>query len=231
MILDAVLFDLDDTLYPQRQWLDGAWRVVAERAAGWDVDPATLRRTLQSVSALGIDRGGIVDTALRLVGRPDVPVAPLVEAFRHYAPLHLEPYPDVVDTIERLAADVPLGLVTDGEPGGQRAKLDALALRTSFTVVVCSDELGRAHRKPDPLPFQMALRDLGVGAPYAVHIGDRPAKDVAGAVGAGLPAVRVRTGEWRAEPDDPRTWASVANVTEAGALVDGFVRRRAALAG
>jgi len=108
---------------------------------------------------------------------------------------------------------------SDGHPTIQRAKLAALDLGSVFTSVVLSDEHGRAHRKPDPLPFRVALTQLGVEPADAVYIGDRPDKDVAGAVGAGLRAVRVRTGEWSGEPDDPRAWASVATVLDAVELV------------
>ena len=125
---------------------------------------------------------------------------------------------------------MPLGLVTDGDPAGQQAKLDALDLAPYFTTVVLSDELGRAHRKPDPLPFQVALRDLDVRPTRAIYIGDRPSKDVAGAAAAGLAAVRVRTGEWHDEPDDPRAWASVATLEDAGRLVSRSLRSRVAVA-
>ena len=230
-MIDAVLFDLDDTLYPQRQWLDGAWRAVAERAAAWDVEPGTLDRALHSVAELGSDRGRIIDTALRLVGRPDVPVGSLVKTFRHYAPLHLEPYPGVTDMLDGLGRAVPLGLVSDGYPAGQRAKLAALGLTSYFSTVVLSDELGRGHRKPDPLPFEVALRRLGIDPAHAVYIGDRPAKDVVGATRAGLAAIRVRTGEWRGEPDDPRARASVATLTDAVALVRSELTPRLPVAG
>jgi len=231
VIVDAVLFDLDDTLYEQRPWLDGAWHVVADRAASWAVDAAALDRALRTVAALGSDRGGIIDTALRLLGRDDVPVPPLVEAFRRYTPQHLDPYPGVDRLLERLAARVPLGLVSDGYPAGQQAKLDALGLAPYFSTVVLSDQLGRAHRKPDPLAFQVALRDLDVEPARAVYIGDRPGKDVAGAVAAGLAAVRVRTGEWHGDPDDPRAAASVPDLEAAVGLVSPGLRSRLRVAG
>jgi len=231
VILDAVLFDLDDTLYEQHQWLDGAWHAVAERAAQREVDPTGFYRALQRVAALGSDRGDVIDTALHLVGRDDVPVPPLLEAFRHHTPAHLEPYPGVRQLLDQLAARVPLGLVSDGEPAGQQAKLDALDLAPYFSTVVLSDTLGREHRKPDPLPFHVAVRNLDVTPTRAIYIGDRPSKDVAGAVAAGLAAVRVRTGEWHHEPDDPRAVASVPTLEDAVQLVSRSLRSRVSVAG
>jgi FMN phosphatase YigB (HAD superfamily) len=69
------------------------------------------------------------------------------------------------------------------------------------------------------LPLRRALDDLGVAAADAVYVGDRAAKDVAGPARLGMRAIRVRTGEWGWEPDDPLAWASVDTVVDAIALV------------
>lgn len=214
-MIAAVLFDLDDTLYDQRQYLAGAWRAVAARAARDGVDRDRFEAALGELADAGSDRGRIIDRALARVGAPSVPVPGLVAAFRAHTPTRLDPYPGVADALDDLHRRVPLGLISDGDPVIQRTKFDALGLARFFTSVVLSDEHGRHHRKPDPLSFRVALRELGVDAADAVYVGDRPAKDVAGAVGAGLRAVRVRTGEWRDDPDDPRAWATVDTVTEA----------------
>jgi putative hydrolase of the HAD superfamily len=231
MTIDAVLFDLDDTLYDQQRWLDGAWHAVAARAAEWGVDPTAFERALRVVAQLGSDRGGIIDQALALVGAQDVPARPLVAAFRAYQPVRLDAYPGVPAALERLSERVPLGLVTDGDPSGQRAKLAALGLGRHFATVVFSDEHGRAHRKPDPLPFRLALAALGTRPHAAVYIGDRPAKDVAGPTAAGMRAIRVRTGEWRHEPDDPRALATVDTAVDAIDLVEASLGRSLAPAG
>jgi FMN phosphatase YigB (HAD superfamily) len=218
-MITAVLFDLDDTLYEQRHYLDGAWRAVAARAALDGVDRDRFETALRDLAAAGSDRGRIIDRALARVDHPAVSVPTLVAAFRAHAPADLAPYPGVLDALEDLHSRVPLGLISDGDPVIQRAKLRALGLNRFFTSVVLSDEHGRDHRKPDPLPFRRALSELGADAADAVYVGDRPAKDVAGAVGAGLRAIRVRTGEWRDDPDDRRAWATVDTVTAAIALI------------
>ncbi len=211
----VVLFDLDDTLYPQRSWLTGAWRAVATRAADSRVEPDALLRALLAVSSEGSDRGRIIDRALALVGRPDVPVAPLVDAFRTHSPERLDTYPGTHRALALLSHQVPLGLVTDGDPMIQRNKLRALGLGGRFRSIVFSDELGREHRKPDPRPFEVALAQLGAEPADAVFVGDRPEKDIEGALAAGIRAIRVRTGEYAAHPDVPSPWASVRDVVAA----------------
>jgi putative hydrolase of the HAD superfamily len=211
----VVLFDLDDTLYPQRSWLTGAWRAVATKAADYRVEPDALLRALLAVASEGSDKGRIVNRALALVGAPDVPVEPLVDAFRSHAPERLDTYPGTHRALTRLSRQVRIGLVTDGDPTIQRNKLRALGLGSRFHTVVFSDELGRDHRKPDPRPFEVALAELGARPADAVFVGDRPEKDVAGAQAVGIRAIRVRTGEFATKPDVPSPWASVRDVVAA----------------
>jgi putative hydrolase of the HAD superfamily len=212
-VISAVLFDLDDTLYPQAAWLAGAWAAVAARGAALGLPESDLLAALHEIAARGTDRGRIIDRALERCGCSRRAIAPLVEAFRQHAPAKLSCYPRVVDELGALAALVPVGIVTDGDPVVQRAKVRALGL--AVDVVVCSDEDGRAHRKPQPRPFRRAVDALGVDAHRAVFVGDRPDKDVAGAISAGMLAVRVRTGEYASSPDEPVPWRSVATAAEA----------------
>jgi putative hydrolase of the HAD superfamily len=184
-----------------------------------------LYEALRSIAAEGSDRGCIIDRALACVGRSDVPVAPLVAAFRSHAPTRLRPYPGVRFGLEQIRGRVPIGLVTDGDPEIQRSKIDAL--RLAFDTIVFSDELGRAHRKPDPAPLQLALDRLGVSAERAVMVGDRPGTDVAAARAIGVRAVRVRTGEYADLPDDPVPWRSLPDVAAACSLLDTLLPRRA----
>ncbi|HEY8729954.1 MAG TPA: UDP-N-acetylglucosamine 2-epimerase (non-hydrolyzing) [Acidothermaceae bacterium] len=219
--IEAVTVDLDDTVFAQADWLLGAWRDVARAGADIGLDHDTFLAALMSVAAEGSDHGGIIDRALRSidVGEHELAaiVPGLVAVFSTHSPTTLAPYPGFHDALAAVRANVPVACVTDGNPRIQRAKLRSLGLTDAFDVVIYSDELGREFRKPHSAPFERALRELGVPAARAVHIGDRPGKDVAGAVNAGMRAVRVHTGEYStiADPADATPWRSFADVTAA----------------
>jgi putative hydrolase of the HAD superfamily len=204
--IDAVTVDLDDTLYPQASWLDGAWQAVATRAAAAGLPREDLLAALRAVSGEGSDRGNILDRALRRIGASDHPIQPLLEAFRGHAPDRLPWYPGACEALAALHQIVPVAVISDGDPAGQRAKLRALGIRTGpgglVDHIVLSDEIGRRFRKPHPAPFRRALAQLGCGARTAVHVGDRPTKDVAGPQDLGMRAVRVLTGEYASVPAD-----------------------------
>jgi UDP-N-acetylglucosamine 2-epimerase (non-hydrolysing) len=232
--VEAVLFDLDDTLFAQQGWLAGAWEAVAEAGVSHGADASTLREALVAAAAEGSDRGGIIDRALASVGAAGIPVSPLVEAFRSFEADALEPYPGVHEALAALSRRIPIGLVTDGDVRIQRSKLRALGLEHLFDTVIFSDELGRHYRKPSSEPFRAALAALGVEPERAIFVGDHP-KDVAGAAVAGMRAIRVRSGEHRGAPDGVKPWATVDGVVEAIAIVEGLAynpaRRAVAKAG
>jgi putative hydrolase of the HAD superfamily len=223
-LIRAVLFDLDDTLYDQRAWLAGAWGMVAGTATAYGVPPAELAAALGEIAAEGSDRGRIIDRALERMGWAGVPVEPLVRAFRSHAPGRLSCFPGVPAALAQLRARCPIGLVTDGDPGIQRAKLTALDLGDAFGVIVFSDELGRQYRKPHPAPFQAALAALGVGPGEALFVGDRPDKDVAGAAAAGMACIRVLTGEYAGLPDAVAPLVRVSGVADAVAHIGALLR-------
>ena len=53
------------------------------------------------------------------------------------------------------------------------------------------DSRSSASSKPDPAIFHLALEVLGVAPARAIHVGDMPAADVAGALAAGVRPVLV----------------------------------------
>lgn len=87
--------------------------------------------------------------------------------------------------LEELGADRRLALVTNGAACLQREKLAASGLEGHFDVVVISAEVGVA--KPDAAIFEHVLRRME--ADRAVMVGDSLARDVEGALAAGLGAV------------------------------------------
>jgi len=189
----AVVVDLDDTVFPQAAYLDGAARAVGRAGA-----------------AVGLD-GPAVTRALR---------AQLRAAFIGYRPRRLPVFPRARTALTTLRARYPLACVTDGNPAIQRAKLAATGVADAFDTVVITDELGgRAARKPCPDGLRRAAELLGVPADLLVVIGDRPGKDMAAAAAVGARSIRVRTGEYADAPDEPPATATAPDLAAAAAIL------------
>ncbi len=223
--VDAVLFDLDDTIYLQQDWLDGAWAAVAAAAGRQGLNPGAVRRALFEVAGQGSDQGRIIDRALAKVPRgPGIEMAALVAAFHGHRPASVDCFPGAREALACLRERVSIALVTDGNVGVQLAKLNALGLTDAFDAVITSDSLGRQYRKPNPAPFIQALEVLAVPAGRAVMVGDRPGKDTAGAIAAGIRCVRVLTGEYARCSEEPVADATVPDVVAAVGLIYPLTR-------
>lgn len=190
----AVLFDLDDTLYPERQFVDGGFRAVArfiaERYGGSEGE--LVGRLWELHASDG--RGRLFDTLLHEAGIAPDPelVLACVLVYRTHPP-RLEAFPGAIDMLDALRdAGVQTGVVSDGESAVQRRKLAALRdVFERLDAVVMTDELGPGFAKPSPVAFRVACRLLHVPAPQTVYVGNDPRKDFRGAREAGLITIRV----------------------------------------
>ncbi len=205
--MDAVLFDLDDTLCAYRRHgrevladafetvgVEPLFPVEAYHAAFDDYtdDADTVDELREACFAdLAADAGA--DPA---VGRA---VARAFAADRDHGNVDL--LEGARTALHALAADHRLGLVTNGSPEMQSQKLDALGIRDRFGAVVHGGH--DAPAKPAPEPFHRALETLAVEPSRAVHVGNSLESDVAGAQAAGVTAVWLRNGSPPAEGVEP----------------------------
>jgi putative hydrolase of the HAD superfamily len=198
----AVLFDLDDTLYAERRYVDGGFAAVAAF-----LSPLTGRSAEALTSRLIAlhdeqGRGRLFDTLLAELGRihdPDLVLACLL-VYRTHTPI-LEPFPGVVEALATLrAAGIRTGVVSDGHAATQHRKLAALPdVLDRLDAVVMTDDLGPGHAKPSPTPFRVAALLLGIRPVDAVYIANDRRKDFHGAREAGLRTIRVGR-----QPDEGR---------------------------
>jgi putative hydrolase of the HAD superfamily len=100
--------------------------------------------------------------------------------------------PGAVELVTRLAAAVPVAIVTNGPPDIQRLKIAQTGIAPLLSAVVISGETGIG--KPDPASYGQALELLGVAPEHAVMVGDNWERDVTGALDAGLGAIWISQG-------------------------------------
>lgn len=217
----AILFDLDDTLWPIepviRQaeealhlWLQTNAPRVAQRFSIDNLRQARLALLAQQpefqLDLGALRRAGLI-AAFEEAGEDiDKVEAAMVRFFA--ARNAVIPYDDVLPGLLRLKGRVLIGAVTNGN-----ADLQAIGLSHHFRVSVAAHQLG--VRKPDAAIFLAACDKLGVQPDEAVYVGDDVLLDVQGGQRAGLRAVWMnRTGsqahlEHGVEPD-----ATVADFDE-----------------
>jgi putative hydrolase of the HAD superfamily len=192
--MKAVLFDLDDTLYPELAFARSGFAAAAaflEARYGLDRD-ATTDRMMEVLHQDG--RGHVFETVVtEALGSAEVQITPtLLYIYRSHRP-RLQPYPDVNPLLRRLSdAGLRLGVLTDGLASVQRRKLDALELGVPLDVIVVAGELPGSMAKPSPAAYAIALELLGLPATEVAYVGNDPYKDFAGARAVGMRTIRVR---------------------------------------
>ena len=212
---EAILFDLDGTLFDDRQYIRGGLRhagtVLAART-GVDLTDELLEAYFE--------RGyteSTFDTVLDEHGLSTELVPTLVTAY-HDNDADLWPFPDTVSTLGVLADMCQLGVITGGTNG--REKIDRLGLAGYFEVVYVTAE--RDTSKRCSAVFESALDALDVSPAAAVYVGDRPALDFPQPNRLGMTTVRTARGRY-ADADatgDARPDHTVDGLDELPALVD-----------
>jgi putative hydrolase of the HAD superfamily len=133
-------------------------------------------------------------------------------------PATFVPFPDAVPALERLRTRVEvLGVVSNGSPALPRL-LDQLGLARWFDFVLAS--ASERCEKPDRELFVRALRRAGVRADEALHVGDHPENDLAGARRAGLNARLLLRGA--ATEGGPKLQGRESGLASLLALADEF---------
>lgn len=179
MSIKAIVFDLDDTLYPETDYVKSGFREVGkeiERRFG-------VNDAFNKLYAFFLaDKNDVYGRVLRdyKVSFKESDIADLIEIYRTHNP-QLTLSTDVKDTLSALRAKgLKLGIITDGRPFQQHAKIKSLGLDKSVDGIIITDELGGVeYRKPNPTAFREMCETLGVSPIEMIYVGDNPAKDFA----------------------------------------------------
>lgn len=177
--LKALVFDLDDTLYPEESYVRSGFQAVADwldRAGALKAETAF--GSMWSAHAQG-ERGRIFDSLL--ASCPDVPeqvtVAILLKVYRSHAP-SIALYPGMADFLDQAKAQFPhLGVISDGYLEAQEQKSAAIGLSRWANPILFTDRFGRRFWKPDPMAFQRIQAIFAVDPDEIVYIGNDPTKD------------------------------------------------------
>ncbi|MEV6596184.1 HAD family hydrolase [Actinoplanes sp. NPDC051346] len=210
-MLRAVLFDLDDTLIDQATASREAVLAWAAELGVTDPEVAPRWARVAARHLARYQRRELTFDGQRRERVREFLAAALTdsEADALFAG-YLERYEagwavfdDSVPALRRArAAGLSVAVLTNGDEGQQRRKLDRLGLDAEIDLMVASSMLPAG--KPDPRAFQHALALLGCDAAEALMVGDSLSKDVLAARAVGLPAVLVDRGDEHPGVDVPR---------------------------
>jgi putative hydrolase of the HAD superfamily len=232
--IEAVLFDLDDTLHDDTYaYQTAAEEVAHEVAAEHGIDALALKAayvaeaegfwkqlsadTLQT--KLSQVRERLWQSALETVGIADATLARRsARNYSDYRKKHFVPYPGAVDLLRSLrAGGKKLGIVTNGMSETHHEKIALLRIGEFFDAIFIADEVGMI--KPDPRLFAHACATLGSAPQRCAMVGDRYDRDVRGAHDAGLFTVWLNVRDESVPPGAAPPDATCATLAEVGRVL------------
>lgn len=179
MSIKAVVFDLDDTLYPEIDYVKSGFCEVSKEIEKRFGIKNIYKKLCEFFS---IDKNDVYGRVLRYFGLSfkESDIVDLVEIYRNHKP-KLVLSDEVKSTLSNLREKgLKLGIITDGRPYQQHVKIEALDLKRLVDYIIVTDELGGVEcRKPNPLAFQKIFEQLSVNPNEMVYVGDNPQKDFA----------------------------------------------------
>jgi HAD superfamily hydrolase (TIGR01549 family) len=236
---EVVLFDLDGTLVDHRgAVLVAVEQIVrdAENAAlpaaelverWWVLEGRHMRDYLAGDCSFAEQRRRRLREFLPLLGEPVPDEAGLDAWFTEHYLAAFEAawstYPDVVPCLNALQ-DLPSAprraVLTNGDPGQQRAKLARFGLLGYFEAVLTPTELGVA--KPDPAAFTAACRHLRVDPARVLNVGDWLEGDVTAAIQAGAVGIWLDRGvdAITGQPSEPASDPTVVRIEQLTDLIE-----------
>jgi putative hydrolase of the HAD superfamily len=193
-VILGIAFDLDDTLYLERDYVRSGFRHVARVVAASDEEARSIDAWLWTAFEAGV-RGDTFDRLLS--SYPDVAVrataSDLVAEYRSHVPT-IALAPVVAETLTELGRrGLRLGAVTDGPPESQSAKARALGLDRWLDPIINTGELGSGHAKPSPYAFEIIASAWSIPHEHLAYVGDNPIKDFRAPRALGWTTIRLRS--------------------------------------
>lgn len=223
--IKTVWFDLDDTLIDFRANSRAALRIVYDsvepiRLLFADAEAWTERyefhnhRLWDQYSRAEIDRDTLRMERFRLplaeAGMTDTEARRLSEFLDTYYLDRLAEQKnlipgaiELIDAIKNRWPDIRIGVLSNGFADVQHRKIRNAGLQDKIDLTVLSDDID--VNKPDRRLFEHAARMAASEQPDSnLLIGDNPATDIAGALGAGWHAIWFDRADLAPAPDAPR---------------------------
>jgi putative hydrolase of the HAD superfamily len=191
-MVDAVLFDLDETLVDRAASMSRYaalfHRDFARHLRGITV--AEVESTFAALDERGYrPRDEVYAGIVSWLGKDSGPNLSVVrDHWRTWFPASAIGRSGLEETLVQLAAlGIRLGIVTNGSVFTQSAKIGHLGVGKFFSTIVISEAV---HcEKPDARIFRWALNEIGSDAAGTWFVGDHPVNDILGAAAAGLAPV------------------------------------------
>jgi len=172
-MITSVLFDLDETLYNEMEYVRSGYLEVANYlCVSLGMDKLKIYDRL--IALFEDDRKKVLD---RLCSEMNLDVSDtLIKIYKCHKP-KLSLKSDVIETLNDLGKSYKLGVLTDGSSETQWNKYKSLGLQNYIISYVCTGDWGSEFAKPHSFGFMESARKLDCTFEEMIYVGDNPNKD------------------------------------------------------
>ncbi|MBD5444175.1 MAG: HAD hydrolase-like protein [Lachnospiraceae bacterium] len=169
LALKGIIFDLDDTLYSEKQYVKSGYAEVAKFLGNRVFAEKLWNYFLEGKSA--------IDELLNELGQPEKK-QDCLSIYRNQMP-NIELYDGAYGLLTTLKSKgFKIGIITDGRVNGQKNKIEALGLTDLVDDIIITDELGgEQFRKPNDIAFRIIQCRWRLPFAELAYIGDNMIKD------------------------------------------------------
>lgn len=174
----VIIFDLDDTLISEKEYIDSGFRSVSNIFAQ--------KYKLPSEDVYFIMKNLFKKDSSKVFNRlfenykisyDEVDIKELVRTYREHIP-NIKLLEDAELLIKELnKRNIRMGIITDGYKETQSRKIKVLELEKVMEKIIITDELGKEYWKPDKRSFEMMKEYFNVEYSNMIYIGDNIKKD------------------------------------------------------
>lgn len=177
-MIKAIVFDLDDTLISEKEYVKSGFKVVSNKIAedyGLNSE-VVFNKMLELFEESAKEVFNRVLDSFNIKYTKEI-IVELIKSYREHTP-DIKFFDDVIPTINDLRnKGYKLGIITDGYKETQLRKIEVLKCRELFDEIIITDELGREFWKPHEKPYRLMSEKLSVKLENMIYIGDNVMKD------------------------------------------------------
>lgn len=187
--MKAIIFDLDDTLYNEKDFVYGSFKEVALYLGNkYKIDNEKIYNRMLDI--LKTEGRGKIFNRICDEYEFDEDIPKLVEVYRRSNP-NLKLYEDAESFLKQNMGKYKFGLITDGLYYVQWNKIKLLNIQQYFDEIIVTDDHGKDFWKPSKGPYMKMSQILNIPFPEMVYIGDNPNKDFYAAKQLGMLTIRI----------------------------------------
>lgn len=198
MKIDVVIFDLDDTLYPELSYVHSGFKAVADflslhvKHKKEDI----FQTLIHNLEAKG--RGKVFDDTIANYIKPTKKLTKkCLQVYRSHQP-SIALYPEAISLLDELnKKNIPVYIVTDGNALVQEKKIKALGLKQFIKKALVTHRYGLSHAKPSSYCFEKITKIENTSPKNIVYIADNPHKDFIGIKPLGFQTIRLKQGMFK----------------------------------